>query len=175
MRQRPAPWRATALTVACALLAITGQTYRWYATQAVWPDPGGPDGTIARCSGDAMQSLGGSIPPDFHPVAVIHCSWHPQRTAQEYEMVLTEQRGTGDVAAVVAAFGQRRFGHPDRCISAMCDYRRETYLFVNSAGQAIVAIQPYVRGTTVSDRSQKALDAQNWTPPRPTTYEAGTN
>ena len=173
MRRRPAPWRATALTVVCALLAAAGQTYRWYATQAIWPDPGGQDGTIARCSGAAMQSLGGSIPPDFHPVAVIHCSWQLQRTAQQYETVLTEQQGTGDVAAVVAAFGQRRFGHPYRC--GVCSSHRETYLFINSAGQAIIAIQPYVRGTTVSVRSQKALDALNWTPPRPATSEAGTN
>jgi hypothetical protein len=103
----PAPWRATALTAVGVLLAVAGQGYRWYVTQPVWPDPGPPVYATARCSGTAASSPGGSIPAGFHPVAVINCWWRPGPTGP----VLTEQRGTGNVEAVAAAFGRRRLGH----------------------------------------------------------------
>lgn len=159
------------------LLAAGALPLGWYASETIAANPGPPAYVPADCAG-AQHASPGSIPAHFNPVAVLECGPGLHDTAPS-TAVMTQWRGTGDVAGVAAQFSAHRLGHQspgEACTGNVPAF----YLFLDASGRAVLARAPDgVCG--MYSGAARALTALTWTQlpsvpetPAPTPRTSGT-
>jgi hypothetical protein len=153
----------TLAVTAGTLLAAGALTLGWYATETIAANPGPPTYVSADCAG-AQHASPGSIPVHFTPVAVLECGPGLHDTASgpiPSTRVMTQWRGTGNVAAVAAQFSAHRLGHQspgEACTGNVPAF----YLFVDTSGRAVITRAPSgVCG--MYSGAARALTALTWT------------